>query len=117
MDAAQELGLRPWLAALPLRERRLRARLLMVYSSLRVGVGPVSARRIVPQRAEDDRQGTPILPQQPIDGEMWHISLFVLHLTIFWHSLLPQDSDNLRVPPTLCDCRHAQHRTRAASRH
>src|SRR5450759_3601796 len=28
-DAAQALGLRPWLAALPLRERRLRARLLM----------------------------------------------------------------------------------------
>jgi len=27
--AAQALGLRPWLAALPLRERRLRARLLM----------------------------------------------------------------------------------------
>ena len=27
--AAQLLGLRPWLAALPLRERRLRARLLM----------------------------------------------------------------------------------------
>jgi len=26
---AQALGLRPWLAALPLRERRLRARLLM----------------------------------------------------------------------------------------
>jgi len=28
-NAAQALGLRPWLAALPLRERRLRARLLM----------------------------------------------------------------------------------------
>lgn len=28
-DAAQALGLRPWLAALPLRERRLRARLLI----------------------------------------------------------------------------------------
>jgi hypothetical protein len=28
-EAAQALGLRPWLAALPLRERRLRARLLM----------------------------------------------------------------------------------------
>jgi len=34
-NAAQALGLRPWLAALPLRERRLRARLLM--STPRVG--------------------------------------------------------------------------------
>src|SRR5665647_1102678 len=31
-DADQALGLRPWLAALPLRERRLRARLLMLCS-------------------------------------------------------------------------------------
>ena len=31
-SAAQALGLRPWLAALPLRERRLRARLLIVGS-------------------------------------------------------------------------------------
>lgn len=34
INCAQALGLRPWLAALPLRERRLRARLLIVCSSL-----------------------------------------------------------------------------------
>ena len=39
--AAQALGLRPWLAALPLRERRLRARLLMCYSKNWDGQWPV----------------------------------------------------------------------------
>jgi hypothetical protein len=37
-DAAQALGLRPWLAALPLRERRLRARLLMLCSKMGLSV-------------------------------------------------------------------------------
>ena len=32
-NSSQALGLRPWLAALPLRERRLRARLLMLCSN------------------------------------------------------------------------------------
>jgi hypothetical protein len=48
---AQALGLRPWLAALPLRERRLRARLLM--GSLRYWIvlarGAPSASAIVSQ--------------------------------------------------------------------
>ena len=52
-SAAQALGLRPWLAALPLRERRLRARLLIVGFSL---VLPVS----YPCGHEDL-----ILPHQP----------------------------------------------------
>ena len=41
---AQALGLRPWLAALPLRERRLRARLLMgVTPSVGVSSGPAGS--------------------------------------------------------------------------
>ena len=40
---AQALGLRPWLAALPLRERRLRARLLMGVTPS-VGCGAQGAR-------------------------------------------------------------------------
>ena len=46
-NAAQALGLRPWLAALPLRERRLRARLLM--SAPKVGKvnGPFGRHRAI----------------------------------------------------------------------
>jgi hypothetical protein len=50
-DAAQALGLRPWLAALPLRERRLRARLLMC----------------APNGVVSDRSRSRSLP-------LWHIS-------------------------------------------
>jgi hypothetical protein len=39
-NVAQALGLRPWLAALPLRERRLRARLLMSTPRVAMVNGP-----------------------------------------------------------------------------
>ena len=62
--AAQALGLRPWLAALPLRERRLRARLLM--SAPKVGDVRVYPSGVIPgysrTTGRGDRHGHRVPP-------------------------------------------------------